>query len=226
METQTSPLIVRARAKSPHWIPHALLCAGALLAAGALTVEARLGPLAGGGGAPPNRQAPAAAPAAPADPVQVLRASPRQIPPLQPLAARPSPQAGAAPAVRVSGPIVKPAVSVPSVAARPAISEADLKNLAVKAAEALRAGDIGGARLVLERAASAGDPSALFALGETYDPSVLRKMRVRGLKGDVRKARELYLKASQDGVKQATARLLALGEADAASDAKTAATSP
>ncbi|HEX2724964.1 MAG TPA: hypothetical protein VHN20_03990, partial [Beijerinckiaceae bacterium] len=45
-------------------------------------------------------------------------------------------------------------------------------------------GDIAGARLLLERAASGNDPNALMALAETYDPAMLSRLGVRGPKGD------------------------------------------
>ncbi|HUZ67709.1 MAG TPA: hypothetical protein VMU56_08625 [Beijerinckiaceae bacterium] len=214
METQTGPLNSRAKGRSFHWLPQALLCAGALVAAGVLTIEARLGPLAARQTAqgPGTNQIVPAGSNRPASPTVAQKANGAAAAPpalkavaSAPPAVAPTPQKVAAtPAAAVSAP-------------RPTMSEADLKQLAVKAAQALKAGDIGGARMVLERAASAGDPSALFALGETYDPSVLRKMRVRGLKGDIKKARALYRKASDDGVLQAKARLATLNAARAPS---------
>jgi hypothetical protein len=55
--------------------------------------------------------------------------------------------------------------------------------------------DIAGARLMFERAAIARDPEALTALAQTYDPDVLRRMRVRGVRPDHAKADALYREA-------------------------------
>jgi hypothetical protein len=41
-------------------------------------------------------------------------------------------------------------------------------------------GNIGAARLMFQPAAEAGDPVAAFALAETYDPLVLRKLNAKG----------------------------------------------
>ena len=46
-------------------------------------------------------------------------------------------------------------------------------------------GDIAAARLMLTRAAEAGDARAAFALGATYDFDVLRKLGVLGVAADV-----------------------------------------
>ena len=62
-----------------------------------------------------------------------------------------------------------------------------------KAAQAIRTGDIAGARLVLERAQEGGDVTAIYALAQTFDPRVLQQMRVQGLKGDATKARLLLM---------------------------------
>ena len=56
-------------------------------------------------------------------------------------------------------------------------------------------GNIGAARIVLERAAETGSAPALFALAETYDPAVLSAWGTFGTQGDVAKAQELYAKA-------------------------------
>jgi hypothetical protein len=68
-------------------------------------------------------------------------------------------------------------------------------------------GDIGAARVVLERAAADDDGIALFALAETYDPAVLSEWGTFGTKGDPAKARELYTRALATGVAGAKDRL-------------------
>ena len=71
-------------------------------------------------------------------------------------------------------------------------------------------GDIGGARVVLERAADTGSASALFALAETFDPAILSAWGTVGTQGDPAWARELYAKALAGGITAATERLAAL----------------
>src|SRR5262245_23540510 len=70
-------------------------------------------------------------------------------------------------------------------------------------------GDIGAARMVLERAVQSGSATALFALAETYDPAILSARGTFGTQGDVAKARELYARAFADGVQEAKERLTA-----------------
>jgi hypothetical protein len=79
--------------------------------------------------------------------------------------------------------------------------------LMARASRLLDQGNIGVARVVLERAAEMGSASALFALAETYDPAMLSAWRTFGTQGDVRKARELYAKAFAGGVREAKERL-------------------
>jgi TPR repeat protein len=63
----------------------------------------------------------------------------------------------------------------------------------------MKQGDISSARLLLERAMSAGDAKAAFLLAQTYDPRALRAWNVRGMRGDPDRARELYARARQSG---------------------------
>ena len=68
-------------------------------------------------------------------------------------------------------------------------------------------GDIGGARLVFQRAAEAGNAQAAFLLAETYDPTVLEDLREVGLAPDVKAARIWYGKAKELGSEEAQNRL-------------------
>ncbi|MBW5438058.1 hypothetical protein FXB41_25855 [Bradyrhizobium canariense] len=88
---------------------------------------------------------------------------------------------------------------------------AELARLIGRATGLLRQGDIGAARIVLERAAELGSAPASFALAETYDPSLLAKWGASGTRGDTSKARELYARAAAGGVKEAKERFDALG---------------
>ncbi|WP_420968117.1 hypothetical protein [Bradyrhizobium sp. B120] len=74
----------------------------------------------------------------------------------------------------------------------------------------LEQGDIGAARIVLERVAETGSAQASFALAETYDPLTLSTWGTYGTRGDATKARDLYAKAEAGGIKEAKARFEAL----------------
>jgi hypothetical protein len=71
-------------------------------------------------------------------------------------------------------------------------------------------GDLAGARLLLQRAAEAGDPVAAMAMASTFDPVVLQDLGVRGFPADVGKARYWYQKAREFGSKEAPKRLESL----------------
>jgi hypothetical protein len=68
-------------------------------------------------------------------------------------------------------------------------------------------GDLPAARVVLRRAAEAKDADAAMALAATYDPGVLRRLKVYGLTGDVAMARTWYEKAREFGSATASQRL-------------------
>ncbi len=95
-------------------------------------------------------------------------------------------------------------------AGSPAPASDAARRLCAQGLMALAAGDITGARLYLERAAEAGDPRALMALGTSYDPATLARMGALGIKGDPAKAREYYAKALAAGMGAARERIAAL----------------
>jgi|SRR5580704_2329988 hypothetical protein len=74
----------------------------------------------------------------------------------------------------------------------------------------LAQGDIAAARLFLERAADARDPRATLMLGTTYDPDVLRRMGVVGIRPDPQQAHQWYAQAAEFGSHEARQRLAAL----------------
>ena len=101
-----------------------------------------------------------------------------------------------------------------TMAARPAVAEVpgipEAPRLMARASLLLSQGNVGAARIVLERAAETGSAPALFALAETYDPATLAAWGTFGTQGDVAKAQELYAKALAGGVLEAKDRLNAL----------------
>ena len=71
----------------------------------------------------------------------------------------------------------------------------------------IASGDLAAARLVLRRAADAGDARAAMTLAETYDPAILEKLGVHGVVPDLAMARGWYEKAKKLGAGEATQRL-------------------
>jgi len=77
----------------------------------------------------------------------------------------------------------------------------------------LASGDLAAARIVLDRAATSKSAEAAFLLATTYDPLVLRELRVYGFPADVAAARVWYEKAKELGSAEATRRLEVLATA-------------
>jgi hypothetical protein len=71
----------------------------------------------------------------------------------------------------------------------------------------LSEGDVGAARILLQRAAEAHDARAALALGATYDPIMLAVLRAHGVAADVSLALDWYEKASGFGSGEAKERL-------------------
>ena len=132
-------------------------------------------------------------------------------------AQRPAPQATdprtvsppAAPAVPAQAPPVS--ASIDSAEAPPRrLEAAEIALIMKNGAELLAQGDIAAARLMFERAAQAGDAMAAFALAETYDPLVLRKLGARGITANIALAQSWYEKARDLGSTAAPARIVRL----------------
>jgi hypothetical protein len=100
-------------------------------------------------------------------------------------------------------------VAAAPVAAPPArkLDADELATLMNRAKGLLAAGDIPPARLLLERAADAQEPSAALMLARTYDPDVLGTQDARNIIPDPATARAWYQKAAQLGSADAQRRL-------------------
>jgi hypothetical protein len=124
-----------------------------------------------------------------------------------------SPPDTRAPQVEPQATPARPA-SDPSAIESPVPAEPEVgveaKKLLARAELFLRQGDIGAARVVLERAVAVGSAEAGYRLAETYDPRVLSSWGTLGTRGDPAKARELYARAYADGIQQAKDRMNAL----------------
>jgi hypothetical protein len=83
----------------------------------------------------------------------------------------------------------------------------EIAGLRKRGEEFMAAGNVGLARLTLQRAAEAGDPQAAFALATTYDPILLETRRVIGVVPDIAMARAWYEKAKEFGSTDAALRL-------------------
>ena len=151
------------------------------------------------------RERPAAAPAASEEPVPLADrfATP------EPLPVR---------TVQTTVQVAAVAPDVPEVAAQGA--ETRLRTLARdeiatfyrRSEELIGQGDIAGARLLLTRAAEAGDARSALALGTTYDAASLAKLGVRGIAPDAAQARAWYAKAVEFGSGEASRRLEQLAQ--------------
>jgi len=82
--------------------------------------------------------------------------------------------------------------------------------LVARGKELLRDGDFSSARLILQRAAEAGEADAALTLGATYDPNVLAQLGIRSQVANVDLARTWYEKAQEFGSAEASSRLKTL----------------
>jgi hypothetical protein len=96
--------------------------------------------------------------------------------------------------------------TVPPAAALSLDAE-ELATLMRRGQEYLRTGDIAAARLVLRRAANAGNPQAALTLGATFDPIVLGELGAHGFLPDLAQARYWYDKAVRLGSTEASRRI-------------------
>src|SRR6266436_678838 len=112
----------------------------------------------------------------------------------------------AAPPVAAPPPAPVPELTIPG----DAIHHLDPNEIAAslrRADDLIASGDLAAARLVLRRAANAGDARAAMTLAGTYDPVILEKLGVHGFVPDVAMARVWYEKAKKFGSAEAPQRL-------------------
>jgi hypothetical protein len=155
-------------------------------------VEAKIASAAGG---PAPQDAPPAPPRSEPPPV-VVASLPESIQPL-PVAKKPGDQA-------------KAPTDAAGKASPPAESAQPDDHLTSRAEELFHKGDVSGARLLLQRSLENGNARAAFLMAETFDPNVLSKLRVLGIRGDVAKAQEFYAQALALGIPEAGTRMQAL----------------
>jgi TPR repeat protein len=98
----------------------------------------------------------------------------------------------------------------PPISRPPAQDQFDQKEITVflnRGKNLIASGDLAAARIVLRRAVDANNAEAALALAATYDPFVLRELKVYGFTGDAAMARTWYEKAAELGSLVAPRRL-------------------
>jgi hypothetical protein len=99
-------------------------------------------------------------------------------------------------------------------AGTPSLDADEIATLMRRGQEYLKTGDIAAARLVLRRAANAGNPQAALTLGSTFEPLVLGELGAHGFLPDLAQARSWYDKAARLGSTEASRRIETLARAD------------
>lgn len=123
--------------------------------------------------------------------------------PSAPSAAADAPTAQQPPPTTAQRPAVRP--STPGLIIRQ-LDRDEVRHLVKRGEEFIASGDLAAARLVLQRAAEAGDVQAALALAGTFDPNVLAKLGRQEL-ADAALARLWYERAKQFGSAEAPQRL-------------------
>lgn len=113
----------------------------------------------------------------------------------------------------VPQPVKTARVVMPTTSTVRALDSDEIAVLYDRSQALIEQGDIASARLMLTRAAEAGDARAALALGTTYDPDVLKKLGVIGVAPDAAQAHAWYTKAVEFGSADAALRLERLAQA-------------
>jgi hypothetical protein len=136
-----------------------------------------------------------------------------------PVKTEPIPPPQSAPSPSVSGTLaldktepIQPAQSAPSpsVSGTLVLDSDEIATLVKRGQDSLQNGDLASARLLLRRAAEAGNAKAALALGMTYDPLVIQRLGVIGIVPDTARARKWYQKAADLGSGVASEQLVKL----------------
>lgn len=131
--------------------------------------------------------------------------------PAEAVAAAPIESAGVSSAKSADHETANPTTADDSVHAAAPLDQAQIDFLIRRSQKLIADGDIEAARILLRRAAEAHDARAALALGATYDPVMLAKLKVQGIAGNTSLAREWYKTAAGFGSQEAQERLNILG---------------
>ena len=149
-------------------------------------------------------------------PVQLQRnrgeAGPTEIPAATPRRLDPS-EIGAMPAILLAPAELKSDRDDTAPVLQRQLDAQEIVLLLKRGKDLIAAGDIAAARIVLRKAAEANDAEAALALAATYDPIVLRELKVYGFMPDAAMARVWYEKAAELGSLAAPRRLEMLTKA-------------
>ncbi len=115
--------------------------------------------------------------------------------------------------VAVQGPAPPPAPAAADTG-KPAIDADEIAVLVTRGKAFLNDGDVVSARLLLRRAADAGNAEAALALGASYDPLVIKQTGAVGVQADPEQARQWYQKAAELGSTAASRQLANLANAN------------
>ena len=126
----------------------------------------------------------------------------------------------AAVSAKVDTPPAVPARAVPADPPAPpppppilrSLDQAEIEMFVKRSETLIAQGDIAAARLMLTRAAEAGDARAALVLAGTFDADILRKLGVLGVAGDAAQARAWYARAAEYGSGEASRRLEQLAQ--------------
>lgn len=103
----------------------------------------------------------------------------------------------------------KPSAAViPEPRLADSLSRDEIASLLRRGQDLIATGDIASGRLMLTRAAQAGNAEASLALAGTFDAAVLANLRAVGVQPDPVKARAWYTRAAEQGSLEAKQRLL------------------
>jgi TPR repeat protein len=102
------------------------------------------------------------------------------------------------------------APAIEAAASQTKMTGDEIRAMNARAKGLIAIGDIAAARRLAEYVAAGGDGGALFILATTFDPKQLARWRVRGVRADIERARDLYRQALQRGVAEAQNHLAAL----------------
>jgi pyruvate/2-oxoglutarate dehydrogenase complex dihydrolipoamide acyltransferase (E2) component len=127
----------------------------------------------------------------------------------------PEPHEPAATTVAVAAPPPAPAPAVTAREPSPQppdlvlrqVPRDELASMLQRADDFIKSGDLSSARLLLQRAAEAGDARAALTLASTFDPNVLKALGFQYAAADVAKARLWYERAMKFGSAEAPQRL-------------------
>ena len=107
-------------------------------------------------------------------------------------------------------PAVSPAATTAPAAAPPHVDDAEITAMIKRGKALLMSGDIVSARLLLRRAADAGNAEAALALGATFDPLIIRRLGAIGMRPDIAQAKQWYQRAAELGSASAESQLAKL----------------